>query len=135
MNCLCLNTRRAARTLTRVYEDHLRPVNLTPAQFGLLSMLAQRPGLSQMELAEVVDLDQTTLSRSLKLMAANKWIAGKQGAEDRRKTLYALTAAGRKVHTAALPHWERAQQKMRKQLGADWEAALALVKRLQRIAA
>jgi DNA-binding MarR family transcriptional regulator len=135
MSCLCLNTRRAARSLTRMYEDHLRPVNLTPAQFGLLSMLAARPGLSQVELAEAVDLVQTTLSRNLKLMAANKWIAGKQGPEDRRQTLYALTAAGRKVQETALPHWELAQRKMRKQLGADWEAALALVKRLQRVAA
>ncbi len=61
MNCLCLNTRRAARGLTRIYEEHLLPAKLTPAQFGLLSMLAARPGLSQAELAEVVDLDQPTL--------------------------------------------------------------------------
>jgi len=135
MNCLCLNTRHAARALTRMYEEHLRPCNLTPPQFGLLSVLAERPGLSQQELADMLDLDQTTLSRNLRLLIENKWIKGTRSKEDRRLTCYAVTPAGLEVRQTAAPHWNRAQQHMRDSLGADWETAFAVLRRLSRVAA
>jgi DNA-binding MarR family transcriptional regulator len=134
MDCLCLNTRRAARTLTRLYEEHLRPCNLTAAQFGLLSLLAARPNLSQQDLAETLDLDQTTLSRNLRLLVSNKWIKRTRSKEDRRQTLYTITPAGLELRSDALPHWNRAQQQMRASLGSDWETALAIVKRLSIVA-
>jgi len=134
MDCLCLNTRHAARSLTRLYEEHLRPCNLTPAQFGLLSMLAQRPGLSQQVMADMLDLDQTTLSRNLRLMIANKWIAGTRSKEDRRQTCYAVTAEGLEVRRSAAVHWKRAQEHMREALGADWETAFAILRRLSSVA-
>jgi len=133
MDCLCLNTRHAARTLTRLYEEHLRPCNLTPPQFGLLSMLAERPGLSQQELTETLDLDQTTLSRNLRLLIANKWIAGTRSKNDRRQICYAVTAGGLKVRDVAVPHWKRAQQHMRKTLGEDWETAFAVLRQLSSV--
>lgn len=127
MKCLCLNTRRAARSLTALYEEHLRPCNLTPAQFGLLSMLAECPGLPQHEIAETAGLDQTTLSRSLQLLITSKWIKRSRSTTDRRQTLYAITPAGVKVRKEALPHWNRAQQHMRERLGTDWETAFAVL--------
>lgn len=135
MDCLCLNTRRAARTLTRLYEEHLHPCNLTPAQFGLLSVLAARPNLSQLDLAETVDLDQTTLSRNLQLLIDRKWIKREPSKEDRRQTLYAITLAGLKLRAEALPHWNRAQQQMRKRLGDDWETAFSILQRLSNVGA
>ena len=134
MNCLCLNTRHAARALTRMYEDHLRPCNLTPPQFGLLSVLAERPGLSQQELADRLDLDQTTLSRNLRLLITNKWIKGIRSKEDRRLTCYSVTPDGLEVRQTAAPHWNRAQQHMREALGADWETAFAILRRLSSVA-
>jgi DNA-binding MarR family transcriptional regulator len=130
MNCLCLNTRHAARSLTRLDEEHLRPCGLTPPQFGLLSMLASTPGLSQQELAERLDVDQTTLSRNLRVMIANKWVARKRSREDRRLSCYAVTVAGLEARRAAEPHWKRAQDQMRETLGADWETAFAVLRRL-----
>jgi DNA-binding MarR family transcriptional regulator len=135
MNCLCLNTRHAARALTRMYEEHLRPCNLTPPQFGLLSVLAERPGLSQQELADRLDLDQTTLSRNLRLLITNKWIKRIRSKEDRRLTCYSVTPAGLEVRQTAALHWNRAQQHMRQALGADWETAFAILRRLSSVAA
>jgi DNA-binding MarR family transcriptional regulator len=130
MNCLCLNTRRAARSLTALYEEHLRGCSVTPAQFGLLSLLAERPGLSQQEIAEAAGLDQTTLSRNLQLLIDNKWIKRSRSATDRRQSLYAITPVGVKLREKALPHWNRAQQRMREVLGEDWEIAFAVLRRL-----
>jgi DNA-binding MarR family transcriptional regulator len=130
MRCLCLNARRAARSLTALYDEELRACNVTPAQFGLLSLLAARPKMSQVEIAEAVGLDQTTLSRNLQLLIANKWIKLARSTVDRRQSLYAITAAGVKLRREALPHWNRAQELMRERLGEDWETAFTLLQRL-----
>jgi DNA-binding MarR family transcriptional regulator len=130
MKCLCLNTRRAARSITAVYEEHLRVCNVTSAQFGLLSLLAERAGLSQTEIAEAAGLDQTTLSRNLQIVIANKWVKRTPSTRDRRQSLYAITSAGVKLRMEAMPHWNRAQQHMREALGADWETAFAVLQRL-----
>jgi len=135
MNCLCLNTRHAARALTRLYEEYLRPCDLTPPQFGLLSVLAECPGLSQQGLADMLDLDQTTLSRNLRLLIENKWIKGTRSKEDRRLTCYSVTLSGLDVRKTAAPHWNRAQQRMREALGDDWETAFAILRRLSSVAA
>jgi DNA-binding MarR family transcriptional regulator len=132
MRCLCLNARRAARSLTALYDEELRAYNVTPAQFGLLSLLATRPGMSQVEIAEAVGLDQTTLSRNLQLLIANKWIKRVRSTKDGRQSLYAITAAGAKLRKEALPHWDRAQELMRERLGEDWETAFALLQRLSK---
>jgi DNA-binding MarR family transcriptional regulator len=130
MRCLCLNARRAARSLTALYDEELRVCNVTPAQFGLLTLLTNRPGMSQVEIAEAVGLDQTTLSRSLQLLIGNKWVKRSHSAEDARQSLYAITAAGVTLHKEALPRWNRAQDRMREVLGGDWETAFALLQRL-----
>jgi DNA-binding MarR family transcriptional regulator len=130
MNCLCLNTRRAARSLTALYEEHLRECKISPAQFGLLSLLIKRPGICQLEIAEAVGLDQTTLSRNLQLLIANKWIKRSSSSSDRRQSLYAITPAGEKLRKKAQPRWNRAQELMRARLGEDWDTAFILLKRL-----
>ncbi len=83
----------------------------------------------------MLDLDQTTLSRNLRLLTANKWIKGTRSKEDRRLTCYAVTPAGFEIRKAAAPHWNRAQQHMREVLGNDWETAFAVLRRLSNVAA
>ena len=130
MKCLCAGTRHAARLLTRYYEGQLRPVNLSPAQFELLGTLSARPGLSQSDLAEALSLDQTTLSRNLKVLIGRRWIKRGASAEDRRQVIYTLTEEGRKGWRDALPHWSRAQAHMQEKLGSDWQTVWSALQRL-----
>jgi len=139
MNCLCANTRRAARLLTRFYEEQLRASGLTSPQFEILSALAElsrlgRPGIAQTDLAAMLGLDQTTLSRTLKLLIASGWVKRSRSTLDRRETLYGITSAGIRARHSALPHWERAQAQMREALWPDFEAALALLQGVTRAA-
>ena len=130
MKCLCASTRHAARLLTRYYEEELRPANLTPAQFELLSTLTARPDWSQADLAEFLDLDQTTLSRNLKILIERKWVKRSASTKDQRQACYALTAEGRKAWQTALPYWEKAQSHMKQNLGSDWQSVLSVLDRL-----
>jgi DNA-binding MarR family transcriptional regulator len=117
MECYCAAARRASRRLVRMYEEELRPAGVNPAQFELLQYLSRMPEPNQNELAEAVDVDQTTLSRNLKGMIALGWVVASQQAQDRRVSTYALTKSGATVMRAAASLWRRAQAKISKSLG------------------
>ena len=129
MRCYCAAARRVSRRLVRLYEEVLRPAGVNPAQFELLQHLSRRHGMSQGALAVAVDLDQTTLSRNLKVIVELGWVAASAGVKDRRVSVYALTEAGTAVLQAAVPLWERVTAKVEDALGdADvvWKGFAAL---------
>jgi len=91
VNCLCANLRHSARLLNRYYEKELQPAGITPAQFELLANLATRPGVSHSELAVALDLDQTTLSRNIRILVDKDWISRASEAKDLRRAAYTLS--------------------------------------------
>lgn len=137
VNCACFNVRRAARGLTRIYDQALKPAGLHATQFTLLSVLAGsagdakgEDGITMTGLAQRLGTDRTTLTRNLALAERAGWIATRPGA-DRRERLIAPTAAGRDVLRAALPHWKAAQERILAQLGpSGLNDLLALTHRL-----
>jgi DNA-binding MarR family transcriptional regulator len=64
-------------------------------------------------------MDQTTLSRNLAVVVRNGWVKSENRGRERH---YALTDAGRAKLSEAKPYWNRAQMKMQRSLGADWES-------------
>lgn len=130
MMCLCAATRHAARVLTRFYEEEFRPANVTPAQFELLATMSARPGLSQSGLAENLSIDQTTLSRNLKILIGRRWVTRTGSIKDRRQGIHTLAPEGRKALRQALPHWQRAQARMQEKLGNDWQTIWSALERL-----
>lgn len=116
MECYCAAARRVSRRLVRMYEEELRPSGVNPAQFELLQYVSRMPGLGQHELADVVDVDQTTLSRNLKGMMALGWIVASSSAQDRRVSTYVLTKSGKAALRRAAPLWKRAQAKVSRSL-------------------
>jgi len=123
--CACANLRRAARAVTQLYEDQLRDSGVRATQFTLLQALGVTGTITQGNLGELLSLDSTTLTRTLKPLVRRGWVRSLAG-EDRRERYIELTAAGRRELDRAQPHWERAQQRLRKALGdAGWERLLA----------
>jgi DNA-binding PadR family transcriptional regulator len=54
-------------------------------------------------------------------MQKRGWIGAKQGT-DKREHIFELTAAGKRQLAEAQPHWNRAQSRLRNQLGeSDWK--------------
>jgi DNA-binding MarR family transcriptional regulator len=131
VNCLCANLRRSARLLNRYYEKELQPAGLTPAQFELLANLSARPGASHAELAAALGLDQTTLSRNIKILIERNWISRASEAKDLRRAAYTLSENGSEALREAMPHWQRANSHMQEALGADWQAVWSNLERLR----
>ncbi|MGH9396090.1 MAG: MarR family winged helix-turn-helix transcriptional regulator [Terriglobia bacterium] len=123
--CACANLRRAARAVTQLYDQELRGAGLHATQFTLLQVLAGAGRITQGNLGDLLAMDSTTLTRTLRLLVGKGWVRSLPG-EDRRERHLLLTPAGRRELDQARPHWERAQQRLRKALGnSKWELTQA----------
>jgi DNA-binding MarR family transcriptional regulator len=96
--CACANLRRADRAVSQFYDAALRPSGLRITQFTLLQALTLAPKISQRQLSELLDIDSTTLTRTLAPLRRKGWLRSATGT-DRRELRLSLTAAGK----AAIP--------------------------------
>lgn len=111
------------RLLTRLYDEHLQRAGLTSTQFALLMTLRQGRN-SSTELMRLHGFDKSTLSRNLRVLTRNGWIATSPG-RDRRVRRPHLTPAGRRRVTEAASHWNAAQSTLRSLMtAAEWQALL-----------
>jgi DNA-binding MarR family transcriptional regulator len=114
--CMCANLRRAARVVTQIYEDELRPSGIRMSQFTLLQSLSYASGISQKKLARLLEFDSTTLTRTLAGLRRKGWLRAEEGT-DRRELRLSLSAAGQKEYKRVLPYWQAAQTRLRRELG------------------
>ncbi len=128
--CAGANLRRAARAVSQLYEEALSGSGLRATQFTLLQTLQIAGALSQGELGRVLCIDSTTLSRTLRPLVKNGWIAGRQGT-DKRERLVSLTAAGKEKLELVTPSWKRAQRRFNRAVGGD---SVELGEQLRRLA-
>jgi DNA-binding MarR family transcriptional regulator len=116
--CMCASLRRTSRALSQLYEDALRPVGLRATQFTVLQTLSLAGEVTQGELGQILAMDSTTLTRTLTIMGRHGWIAKRRG-EDRREWRMRLSKAGEIELKRAVPHWEKAQTQLQRQLGKE----------------
>lgn len=106
--CLCLHLQRAARSIARVFDDALRPLDLTNGQFSLLMSLNRPEPPTMGAVASLLALDRTTLTANLKPLVRRDLVTIDVDPEDRRSRRLALTMAGRRLLTDAVPIWKAA---------------------------
>lgn len=123
-NCTCFNLRKAARAVTRAYDDALKPCGLRATQFSLLGVVANRGPATMTELARALVMERTTLTRNLKPLMDLGFLEVVDG-PDRRRRPIALTPKGREALDRALPLWRRVQADFADGLGrARWQDLL-----------
>ena len=132
--CLCANLRRSTRAVTQLYDQALRPLGLRATQFTILQVLERTGEITQGELGELLATDSTTLTRTLKIMRRNGWIAERRG-QDRRQRRLRLAKAGRAQLVRATPAWEGLQSNLARTLGErPWKALFTLTGELTSLA-
>lgn len=129
--CHCIQLRRAASRVTERYDMALAPAGLTVGQYSLLAHLERLEPVSISRLAEELELERTTLVRTLKPVLARQLVA--DAAEPgRRSRALTLTGEGRTLLEQARPLWRAAQEDVERRLGEGGIAALeALLERLE----
>ena len=128
--CAALRTRMAARKVTRAYDEALRPLGLKVTQFSLLIAIRKGAPESISQLAEILALERTTLTRNLRVLEKEGLVEiGPEGY--RRARALGLTTAGEAKLKEALPLWRAAQDRFVKRIGKRrWSEAKALLDEL-----
>ncbi len=132
--CACFNIRKAAREVTRFYDEMLAPSGIKATQFTMLGAVSISGAARMSELSDMLALDKTTLTRNLKPLEADGLIAIAAGA-DRRERIVSLTGAGTAALERALPNWREAQRRVAEDLGeARWHRLVADLSELESLA-
>ena len=118
--CGSFNLRKAARSVTQLYDDYLQPTGLCSTQIVVLITLARENELSMGRLARELMLSPSTLSRNLKPLERDGLIAVTDN--NKRGKTVRLTGAGSQALLDAVPYWQRAQSKFTELVGSDsWQ--------------
>jgi DNA-binding MarR family transcriptional regulator len=116
--------RRAHQISAAVFEDECRSVGLTPAQFGVLSVLRARPGLDQSSLARALGFDKVTVLRVLRGLEKRGLIERVPAPKSRRNLSISLSAAGLDLLKTAQDPAERAYNRLMAPLDNKQQAHL-----------
>jgi DNA-binding MarR family transcriptional regulator len=116
LRCTCFNLRKAARAVTQMYDEFLRPSGLRCTQFSLLMLVRGVGPIRITELADRAVMDRTTLKRNVELLEREGLVRIEAG-EDARVREVSLTAAAEARLAKALPLWQRAQAHVTRELG------------------
>ncbi|MBU1385486.1 MAG: MarR family transcriptional regulator [Alphaproteobacteria bacterium] len=124
-HCLCLHAQRAARTLSRRFDEAFRPLGITSGQFSLLNAMNRPAPPTIGAIAQVLAMDRSTVTANLKPLERIGAVAVTVDPEDRRGRRAALTDAGRDLLARATPVWIEEHGRVEAELPGDAEALRA----------
>ena len=116
--------RRAHQISAAVFEDECRALGLTPAQYGVLTVLQAHPGLGQSALARALGFDKVTVLRVLRGLETRGMVARTPAEGNRRNVAVSLTADGRGVLRQAQRPAEKAYRRLMRPLDEAQQAQL-----------
>lgn len=122
--CTCLRLRKITRQVTQVYDQRLAGHGLTVTQYSLLGHLRALPGIGIGALAEVMIMDPTALTRTLRPLERQGLVTMHPDKDDRRARRLELTEAGAKLYLTAHPAWRAAQDQIENVLSDSGQPAL-----------
>lgn len=132
-NCACLNLRKAARAVTQMYDEILKPSGLKSTQFSVLATVATKGPASMTAIAQSLVMDRTTLTRNLKPLLDRR-LAKVGKSEDRRQRTITITTDGKAALAKALPLWKRANDQIVSGIGyARWRGMAGLLEETIRL--
>jgi len=127
--CACMALRKAARALTRLYDDQLSPRDMTTTQFAILGTLDRRGDLPLTELATLLVMDRTTLYRTIEPVERRGWVS--IGPGPGRSKIARLTDEGRAVLRSGREDWAVAQERVLGDLPQEeWDGLLRTLNHL-----
>jgi MarR family transcriptional regulator for hemolysin len=88
---------KTSRKLYALLSKRFGPYEITPEQWNVLNFLEEQNGLSQKELSNKAERDQTTLTRMMEILERIGAIRKEVNPEDKRSYMIYLTEKGRSL--------------------------------------
>lgn len=121
--CTNLKLRQLTRMVTRHYDGYIAQMGLKNTQYALLSYVVRLGPIQPVDLARLMRMDASTLTRNLQPLAAQGLLAIGAG-KDARSRLVEATQAGRTKQAEGQHAWKMAQTALNERLGVARVAAL-----------
>lgn len=117
--CVCANLRKKTRVVTQLYDKLLQPTGLKVTQYSMLAHIDLQQAVSISRLGEILQLDQTTITRNINLLKQHGYVELKRDTNDARTKKITLTEKGlEKLHEAA-PIWQGIQDRIIEDIGTE----------------
>ena len=110
--------RRAQQVHVAAWQHHVS-ASVTSVQFGVLAVLDRRPGSSQQDLCEELDLDRSTIADLVGRLERNGLLERTRDAADRRRNRLSLSTRGRATLDELRPGAELVEHLLTDALGPD----------------
>jgi DNA-binding MarR family transcriptional regulator len=117
--CAAYQFRRTSRAVAKLYDAAIAPSGIRSTQFAILTAIAKLQPVSMSRVADILVIDATTMTRSLKLLQKDGLIKIAPRGE-RRQRLLTLTSKAKKALAVAVPLWRKAQERFLASLGGKW---------------
>ncbi len=121
--CTNLKLKQASRLVARHYDQALAPTGLLKTQYSLLTAVVKHGPLRKSDLARLLALDVSTVSRNLQPLIDRGLLHISTGG-DARSRLVVATPEGLALRTQAQQAWKRAQLGLNERLGTARVLAL-----------
>lgn len=92
-----------ARLLRTVFERRVRSLGLTRAQWVVITRVHRHPGLSQTEIADLLEIEKATAGRLIDRMELKGWLERRADPHDRRINRLHLTEESERLHALIWP--------------------------------
>ncbi len=121
--CLAARIRVIDRAVQGIYDDALRPLGVRMTQLAVLVAISEMGEPTSREIAGMLWLGPSTLSRNLDRIERRGWVGIEPG-QDARTRIVRLTASGRRLIERSAPAWRKCQQQARELMGERASEAL-----------
>ena len=125
------HVRRAQLYLFADFARTMADAQITPGQFGVLSLVAANPGLTQSALARAVRIERSTMVAVIDALQGRGLVERKPSPVDRRSNALMLTGQGRAILDKVIPMVRAHERRMARNLSVeDKERLIELLTRL-----
>ena len=121
--CLAVRIRFMGRVITSLYDQAQKNLDITINQANILVFLILHPGASPGAIGRALQMEKSTVSRSLDRMKKKEWIEVAPG--NARGALGVRATAGGNQLLASLWHeWQKTQEEMQELMGNEGNMAV-----------
>ena len=106
--CVARRLRQVNRTVTRLYDEALRPHGLTVNQLNILAVVISEKQIQPGQLGRSLGMEKSTVSRTISRMEDKGWLKVAQG-KDSRTQILSVTQKGRQLLLTVTPIWDNLQ--------------------------
>jgi len=122
-DCFLHRIRLLSRTITSIFDEALKPMNMKVTQMNMLGVVSKLGPITPSDMCQKLNMDKSTLSRNVDRLIEYGWLKLIAGDNSRSHQLKA-TEKGKEILKRATKYWKQAQAKTKKVLGKKGSQAV-----------